>query len=97
MTSSLRRVHLLQSTSPSEQQIQMPRECPGTQVKCNTGVKQNREGKTEGTLVSKKKGSFIPILEKAMAPHFSSLAWKIPRTEEPGRLQSTGLLRVRHD
>ena len=35
--------------------------------------------------------------EKAMAPHSSTLAWKIPWTEEPGRLQSMGLLRVRHD
>ena len=35
--------------------------------------------------------------EKAMAPHSSTLAWKIPRTEEPGRLQSMGSLRVRHD
>ena len=33
----------------------------------------------------------------AMAPHSSTLAWKIPWTEEPGRLQSMGLLRVRHD
>ena len=32
--------------------------------------------------------------EKAMAPHSSTLAWKIPWTEEPGRLQSMGLLRV---
>ena len=32
-----------------------------------------------------------------MAPHSSTLAWKIPWTEEPGRLQSLGLLRVRHD
>ena len=31
---------------------------------------------------------------KAMAPHSSTLAWKIPWTEEPGRLQSMGLLRV---
>ena len=38
-----------------------------------------------------------PILEKAMAPHSSTLAWKIPWTEEPGRLQSMDLLRVRHD
>ena len=30
--------------------------------------------------------------EKAMAPHFSTLAWKIPWVEEPGRLQSMGLL-----
>ena len=34
--------------------------------------------------------------EKAMAPH-SSLAWKIPCMEEPGRPQSMGLLRVGHD
>ena len=32
-----------------------------------------------------------------MAPHFSTLAWKIPRMEEPGRLQSMGSRRVRHD
>ena len=36
-------------------------------------------------------------LEKAMALHCSTLAWKIPWTEEPGRLQFMGLLRVRHD
>ena len=34
---------------------------------------------------------------KAMAPHSSTLAWKIPWMEEPGRLQSMGLLRFRHD
>ena len=32
-----------------------------------------------------------------MAPHSSTLAWKIPWTEEPGRLQSMGSQRVRHD
>ena len=31
-----------------------------------------------------------------MAPHSSTLDWKIPRTEEPGRLQSMGSQRVRH-
>jgi len=36
-------------------------------------------------------------MEKAMAHHSSTLAWKIPWMEEPGRLQSMGLLRVRHD
>ena len=36
-------------------------------------------------------------LEKAMAPHSSTLAWKIPWMEEPGVLQSMGSLRVRHD
>ena len=34
------------------------------------------------------------ISEKAMTPHSSTLAWKIPWTEEPGRLQSMGSLRV---
>ena len=37
------------------------------------------------------------LLEKAMARHSSTLAWKIPRTEEPGRLQTIGSRRVRHD
>ena len=36
-------------------------------------------------------------LEKRMTTHSSILAWRIPRTEEPGRLQSTGWQRVRHD
>ena len=36
-------------------------------------------------------------LEKEMATHSSILAWRIPWTEEPGRLQSTGLQRVRRD
>ena len=36
-------------------------------------------------------------LEKAMAPHSSTLAWKIPWTEEPGRLQSMGSLWVGFD
>ena len=36
-------------------------------------------------------------LEKAMAPHSSTIAWKIPWMEEPGRLQSMGSLRVGHD
>ena len=37
------------------------------------------------------------LVEKAMAPHSSILAWKIPWTEEPGGLQSMGLRRVGHD
>ena len=36
-------------------------------------------------------------LEKEMASHSSTIAWKIPWTEEPGKLQSMGLQRVRHD
>ena len=52
-------------------------------------------------------GDFIPsflrnlhnvfLLEKEMATHSSTLAWKIPWMEEPVRLQSMGLLRVGHD
>ena len=37
------------------------------------------------------------LLEKEMATHSSILAWKIPWTEEPGRLQSMGLQTVGHD
>ena len=36
-------------------------------------------------------------LEKGMATHFSILAWRIPKIEEPGGLQSMGLQRIRHD
>jgi len=45
--------------------------------------------------------SLIPVLgrslEKGMATHSRILAWRISRTEEPGRLQSIGLKRVEHD
>ena len=37
------------------------------------------------------------VMEKAMAPHSSTLAWKIPWAEEPGGLQSVGLQRIGHD
>ena len=37
------------------------------------------------------------LLEKEMATHFSTLAWKIPWMEEPGRLQSMGSQRVGYD
>ena len=36
-------------------------------------------------------------LEKEMATHSSMLAWKVPWTEEPGRLQPMGLQRIGHD
>ena len=42
-------------------------------------------------------GSTIPTMEKAMAPHSSTLAWKILWTEEPGGPQSMGSQRVGHD
>ena len=37
------------------------------------------------------------LLEKEMATHSSILTWKVPWTEEPGRLQSVGSQRVRYD
>ena len=37
------------------------------------------------------------MLEKELAPHSSTLAWKFPWEEEPGRLQSMGSQRVGHD
>ena len=40
---------------------------------------------------------FPPFLEEEMETHSSILGWKIPWTEQPGRLQSMGLQRVRHD
>ena len=53
------------------------------------------------TLTKRKKIEVIEIyqemLEKAMSPHSSTLAWKIPWMEEPGRLLSMGSLRVGHD
>ena len=38
-----------------------------------------------------------PILEEGMATHCNILAWRVPWTEEPGRLQPIGPQRVRHD
>ena len=51
--------------------------------------------------VEKRPGHLLDVVgvtpEKAMAPHSSTLAWKIPWTEEPGRLLSMGSQRVGHD
>ena len=45
-----------------------------------------------------KRNTVIKIgMEKAMAPHSSTLAWKIPWTEEPGSLQSMGSLGFGHE
>ena len=48
-------------------------------------------------LTSRSSGSDFAFLEKEMATPSSILAWRIPRTEEPGGLQSMGLQRVGHD
>jgi len=65
--------------------------------KKKTGTQLNKNGQEQIQL------RFLPhppieiLLDKAMATHSSTLAWKIPWIEEPGRLQSTGSLGVRHD
>ena len=55
----------------------------------NTGVGNTYILSTLGLLISK--------AEKAMAPHSSTVAWKIPWMDEPGRLQSMGSRRVGHN
>ena len=61
-------------------------------------MNQNYLWSFENTVEQKKKISITHFtLEKAMAPHSSTLAWKIPWTEEPGRLQSMGSRRVGQD
>ena len=50
----------------------------------------SRDGTGRETGARFKREGIYVYLEKAMAPHSSTLAWKIPRTEEPGRLQSMG-------
>ena len=53
---------------------------------------KRREVRSKG-----EKERYTHLTEKAMTPHSSTLAWKIPWMEEPGGLQSMGSLRVRHD
>ena len=68
---------------------------------CYARLLESRDGYTErSTNISGR--SYVSIQygtdpEKAMAPNSSTLAWKIPWMEEPGRLQSMGSLRVGHD
>ena len=65
------------------------------------GSKVECAGGGEGDAVQVQRRNFtLPYLislEKAMAPHSGTLAWRIPWMEEPGRLQSMGSLRVGHD
>ena len=62
-----------------------------------------KRGGSDGKASACNAGGLVPSLgredplEKEMAPHSSTLAWKIPWTEEPGRLQSMGSQRVGHD
>ena len=65
---------------------------------CRNGLLFPPRTPTLITILRATMGGFLQWLsEKAMAPHSSTLAWKIPWTEEPGGLQSMGSLRVRHD
>ena len=61
-------------------------------------MKHKLESRFPGEISITSDMQMIPSLsEKAMAPHSSTLAWEIPWMQEPGRLQSMGSLRVRHD
>ena len=62
-----------------------------------TVVRLPGSGSGQLNLVSSLWSPLDLLTEKAMAPHSSTLAWKIPWMEEPGGLQSMGLLRVGHD
>ena len=55
-------------------------------------IAEIRETKGRG-----EKKRYTYLTEKAMAPHSSTLAWKIPWMEEPDGLQSMGSLKVGHD
>ena len=63
--------------------------------RCKEIEENNRMGKSRDLF--KKIRDTKGTLEKAMAPHSSTLAWKIPWTEEPGRLKSMGSLGVGHN
>ena len=52
---------------------------------------------TDKGLISRTYKQLMQLTGKAVAPHSSTLAWKIPWTEEPGGLQAMGSLRVGHD
>ena len=66
-------------------------------------VNRNFPGGSDGKASARKRKTWVQSLgqedplEKEMATHPSTLAWKIPWTEEPGRLQSMGSQRVGQD
>ena len=82
--------HKIKTLAPLKESYDKPRQ----------HIKKQRHHFANKDLYSQKlcffQGSCTDV-EKAMAPHSSTLAWKILWTEEPGRLQSVGSQRVRHD
>ena len=64
-------------------------------MKVKMEIRKERRGCCEGYRASCEK--VMSHRKKAMAPHSSTLAWKIPWMEEPGGLQSMGSRRVGHD
>ena len=77
--------------------IQVPR----NKIRCSTVFKGFPNASSAKNLPAQQKWVWSldqeDPLEKEMATHSNILAWEIPWTEEPGRLQSVGLQRVRHD
>ena len=61
------------------------------------GVAKSRTLQSDWTELNWTELNWVGISEKAVATHSSTRAWKIPWTEEPGRLQSMGSRRVGHD
>ena len=57
----------------------------------------NHQGSPTNDVGTGKRTELADSMEKAMAPHSSTLAWKIPWMEQPGRLQSMGSLKVGHN
>ena len=66
-----------------------------TQATYDIYIVLNKEAKMQETQVQSL--SWKDPLEKGMATHFSTLIWRIPQTEQSGRLQSMGSQRARHD
>ena len=70
---------------------------PSWIVGWNVNWYNHSEDQYESSLETKNRTTIWSSMEKAMASHSRTLAWKIPWMEDPGRLQSMGLQRVRHD
>ena len=89
-------IHLYYSLNAEFQRIARRDKKAFLSYQCKEIEENNRMGKTRD-LFKKIRDTKRTFPEKAMAPHSSTLAWKIPWVEEPGGLQSMGSLRVGHD